>query len=116
MNSHPDNIAVHIERLVLDGLPLNRAQGAAVQRAVEAELIRLLGQRGVADDLSGGAALAEMHIGTIHLTDAHSPADIGRHIARTVHAGIANRSPQPSTADDARHEIVAAGTPQGART
>ena len=35
------NIQLHIERLVLDGLPLTRREGALVQAAVETELARL---------------------------------------------------------------------------
>ena len=36
------NINLHIERLILDGLPITRQQGPHVQAAVEAELTRLL--------------------------------------------------------------------------
>ena len=36
------NINLHIERLILDGLPIEPRQRAQVQAAVEAELARLL--------------------------------------------------------------------------
>ena len=41
------NIHLHIERLVLDGLPIDRGQGPHVQAAVEAELTRLLTENGL---------------------------------------------------------------------
>ena len=36
------NIRLHIERLILDGLPVNSVQSPQVKAAVEAELTRLL--------------------------------------------------------------------------
>ena len=41
------NIHLHIERLILDGLPIECAQGPHVQAAVEAELARLLTENGL---------------------------------------------------------------------
>ena len=46
------NIHLHIERLILDGLPIERAQGPHVQAAVEAELSRLLTENGLAASAS----------------------------------------------------------------
>ena len=42
------NIKLHIERLVLDGLPVTRSQGPLVQAAMEAELARLMAEGGLA--------------------------------------------------------------------
>jgi hypothetical protein len=47
-------ISVHIERLVLEGLPVSSAQGARLRGAVARELTRLLADGGIAHQ--GGAA------------------------------------------------------------
>ena len=47
MQETKPNIHLHIERLILDGLPIERAQGPHVQAAVEAELARLLTENGL---------------------------------------------------------------------
>lgn len=39
------SVNVHIERLVLEGLPLGTHEGPLVQAAIEAELGRLFGER-----------------------------------------------------------------------
>ncbi len=85
------NINLHIERLVLEGLPIAQGAGPLVQQAVEAELSRLLAD-GVSPRLLGGGALPHSPAGAIQLTKNISPAAIGRQIARSVYGGIANES------------------------
>ena len=82
------NIHVQIERLVLDGLPLTRSQGALVQAAVEAELSRLLTERGLASSLRAGAALPSVRAGAIELLSDGGPAQLGKQIAQSVYGGI----------------------------
>jgi hypothetical protein len=78
-------IRIHIERLVLEGLPLGVHDGPLVQAAVEAELARLMG--GGAPPPSGGAT-ARVTAPSISLTTNSSPALLGQQIARSVHGGI----------------------------
>ena len=47
-------IKVHIERLVLEGLPVMRSEGPLVQAAVQAELSRLLAEGGLGPGLASG--------------------------------------------------------------
>jgi hypothetical protein len=91
------NIELHIERLVLDGLPLERGQGAHVQAAVEAELSRLLSQ----DSMAGGSlayawpvggAVPSVPAAPIQLRAGARPADIGGQIARSVYGGIGGQA------------------------
>ena len=82
------NVNVHIERLILDGLPIVRGQGALVQREVEAELSRLLAIDGVSPSLLGGGALPRIPAGAIQLTKDVSAAALGQQIARAVYGGI----------------------------
>jgi len=82
------NISVHIEQLILDGLPIAHGQGGFVQAAVELELARLLAAE--TPRMTGGA-LARVHVGDLRLRPQSSPAEIGQQIGRAIHAGI-NRS------------------------
>jgi hypothetical protein len=82
------NIHVHIERLILDGLPIGVGQGALVQATVEAELARLLVQGGLAPNLQSGGALAGLRAEAIRVTAESSPAQLGQAIAQSVYAGI----------------------------
>lgn len=88
-NKRPD-IHLHIERLVLDGLPLERSQGPQVQTAVEAELGRLLAEHGLAAGLQAGGASPSVAVAGIHLAPGSSPAHLGRQIAQSVFGGIGN--------------------------
>ena len=87
------NIALHIERLILDGLPLSSHQGAAVQAAIETELTRLLEERGMGN-VSGGA-VPHLSVPAIQLTAGGQPAQWGRQIARSLHDGLATSSVEP---------------------
>lgn len=81
-------INVHIERLVLEGLPLNRAQGPLVQRAVEAELARLFSGSGVAPDLRSAGTIPRAVGSPVQYASEASPRQLGTQIAQSVHAGL----------------------------
>lgn len=82
-------INVHIERLVLEGLPLERVQGPLVQSAVQQELTRLLGLNGIAPGLISGGAMPRAQGGNMHFANEASPRQLGTQIAQSVHEGIA---------------------------
>lgn len=82
------NIRVHIERLVLDGLPVGRHQGPVIQAAVEAELTRLLGADGLAGSLISGGATPSVLAPGIRLAPESSPTQLGQQIGRAVYGGI----------------------------
>ncbi len=84
------NIEVHIERLILDGLPIERSQGPYLQAAVEAELTRLLAENGLAPDLQSGGAVPKVWTNGIQLALGSGPIQIGTQIARSVYGGIGN--------------------------
>lgn len=113
MSHRPENIMVHIDRLVLDGLPISKAQAPALQAAVEAELARLLRSQGIADEFRSGATLAKIRTDTMTFSGASGPVGIGRQIARTLHAGIANQTVQPRSVRGERHQPVVATVPRG---
>jgi hypothetical protein len=82
------NIHLHIERLILDGLPLGAGQGALVQAAVEAELARLLVQGGIAPSLQAGGAVPSVRTSTIQPTAQSTPSQMGQQIAHSVYTGM----------------------------
>jgi hypothetical protein len=80
-------IRVHIDRLVLEGMPVRSHEGPAVQKAVEKELTRLLAEGGLSADLASGGAYPE--VPALNLTTSgSSPKEIGKGIARAVYGGI----------------------------
>jgi hypothetical protein len=79
------NIELHIERLVLDGLPAE-GSSAALREAIQMELARLLRSRGLSHELRGGIAVPRVRGGTVGIE--HQPAKLGQSIARAVHEGI----------------------------
>jgi hypothetical protein len=81
-------IALHIDRLVLEGIPLGGRGPRLVQVAVEAELTRLLSQGGLAASLHGGGALQGIAAPAIQLRGGQSPSALGRQIAGAVYRGI----------------------------
>lgn len=82
------NIHVYIERLVLDGLPVDRIQAPHIQIAVEAELTRLLVENGLAPDLQAGGVVPSVRANSIQLSAGGGPAHMGTQIAQSIFSGI----------------------------
>lgn len=88
-------IHLHIERLVLEGLPLEKRHGPQVQAAVEAELARLLAAGGLALELQAAAAVPRRPAEGIQLGNESHPARLGQQIAQSVYGGIGRGNEQP---------------------
>lgn len=86
------NIDVHIERLILDGLPVKGSDGSVIQAAVETELSRLLTEQGLAG-MSAGAP-TNLSAGQIELARETKPARLGHQIAQAIHTCV---RPTPAT-------------------
>lgn len=82
------NIHLYIDRLILDGLPVDRIQAPHIQIAVEAELRRLLVENGLSTDLQAGGAVPSVRANAIQLTAGSNPAQMGTQIAQSVYSGI----------------------------
>ncbi|HEY9695885.1 MAG TPA: hypothetical protein V6D10_01245 [Trichocoleus sp.] len=82
------NINLHIDRLILDGLPIPHSQRPLLQAAVEAELTRLLTVNGLSHHLTNGIAIPQISTSDLQLTPNSSPAQIGQQIAQSVYGGI----------------------------
>jgi hypothetical protein len=82
------NINLHIDRLVLDGLPFAGPDAGLLQNALETELTRLLvadGQSGRLDFSSG--ATSRLTAPGIRVMNGN-PTLTGEEIARSVHGGL----------------------------
>lgn len=96
-------IEVHIERLVLEGLPVTAAEGPRVRAAVEHELARLFATGGLNGELAVGGARARVDAPQISLAPRARSEDIGRAVARSIHVGLgdaATRTPDAHSGHD----------------
>lgn len=82
------NINLHIERLILDGLPFEARHRAALQAEIEIELARLLIENGVGANWQSGGAVPGARADAIQFSAQNSPAEIGRQIAGSIYGSI----------------------------
>ncbi|MFE2637820.1 hypothetical protein ACFXKS_02165 [Streptomyces scopuliridis] len=88
LNEAPRTIRVDIGELVLDGF--DRVDPDRVSAAFQAELSRLVRDRGVPLATDGGRALDTLS-GLPPLPATTSPRRLGEALARAVHAGLSGR-------------------------
>lgn len=82
------NINLHIERLILDGLPFEARHRAMLQTEIETELVRLMTENNIAANWQSGGAVSSVRTDAIQMTTQSSPAEIGRQIAGSIYGGI----------------------------
>ena len=82
------NIKLHIERLILEGLPAASVRGPQLKAAVEAELTRLLTEDGLGHGMQAGGALPRVAASPLRLAPETKPAQLGKQIAQSVYGGI----------------------------
>jgi hypothetical protein len=80
-------INLHIERLVLEGLPVGTNEGPLIRAAVEAELARLLERDGAAERFVHDRALAVVRADPI-LGTASGQDPLGAQIGRAIHGAV----------------------------
>lgn len=81
------SIHLHVDLLVLEGLPVDAAHGDRVKGAVEAELARLL-TFSAGTGLGSGGARPSAPGRDILLSGQETPATLGRQIGQAVYGGI----------------------------
>jgi hypothetical protein len=82
------SINLHIERLILDDLPLTLSQGALVRAALERELARMLTESGLPERSRAGGAVPYAPAQRFDLAPGERPDRIGLHIARSIYRGL----------------------------
>ena len=85
------NVNLHIERLILDGIPVTPHQGRLVQAAVETELAHLLADGALTPELAQGAAIPTLPVANIFLSQNGTPTELGQQIAQAVYTGIGKK-------------------------
>jgi hypothetical protein len=80
-------INLHIERLVLDGMPA-MADTRAVRSALRSELVRLLQIGGLSDEIRIGGALPHLRSDPIYVQPAAPPQRFAEQVAGAVHGAI----------------------------
>ena len=82
-------IHLHIERVVLDGVPVD--QPRILRRALQQELASRLMQGGLSPDLRSGGAVPSVRGGAVELGQGSPSARLGTQIAGAVYRGIGAR-------------------------
>ena len=82
----PKNIELNIDELVLHGFaPGDRYR---IGEAVEQELTRLLGDRGVPQSLERGREIANMDGGAFEVAQGSRPQVVGTQVVKAVYGGL----------------------------
>jgi hypothetical protein len=81
------NITVSIDRLILDGLPIEGMVPDTLAAEVQLALEGLLAERGVHEDIAAGGAWGSIRGGEITGAD-RDPEQLGTQIARAIHTGL----------------------------
>ncbi|HEV3166193.1 MAG TPA: hypothetical protein VGZ22_19365 [Isosphaeraceae bacterium] len=84
------SIHIHIEKLVLEGLPLGPGQEAQVGAAVRSELARLLAEGGLSRELTARRDVPALAAKLLAVPPPPSarPVQWGQSIARSVYGGL----------------------------
>lgn len=79
---------MNIGRVVLDGIDVSAADRPRLKAAIEAELTRIIAERGIAGELRQGIALPSLRTPQIAVAPATKPAQLGAAIAGAVGEGV----------------------------
>jgi hypothetical protein len=81
-------INVHIERLILDGLPVAHGERSLVKMGLEDEFAQLLSMHGLPSPFRSGD-VAYLRTSNIHIASDTGPLNVGHQIAEKVYQGSA---------------------------
>lgn len=81
------SLHVHVDRLILEGFPLDPVHAEAVRSAAEAELARRLGEGGVGRDLQRGEP-PRPPLGGLQIRFHAVPVLLGRRIGAALYESI----------------------------
>jgi hypothetical protein len=86
------NIKLHIERLIVEGLPLEWRERQALHGAVEQQLIHLLTARGIPEGLQSASNVAALVAPVLNGGGDTAPQSLGTQIGNSLYAGLASES------------------------
>lgn len=84
-------IRIHVDRLILEGLPVTSHQGPLVQAAMEAELTRLFTDSDFTAGLQSSVAVPNLQANAIQLSATNTPTQMGNQIAGSVYSRIGDK-------------------------
>jgi hypothetical protein len=88
------SVRLHIDRLVLDGLPMSARDGEMVRATMEVELSRLM--TATRPVLRSGGAVPDLPPASMTWTPGGNSADTGRHVAQAVYGALSGgEAPAP---------------------
>lgn len=82
------NIQLNIDRITIEGIPLSRLQQRQLKAIVEAELGRLLTEKGLASHFSDGFSVPTIPVEAMQLKPNLTPTQLGQQIAHTIYGGL----------------------------
>lgn len=80
-------VSLHIERLVIDGIPLGAGHAGKLQTTIVTELTRLLTEGGLAHPLSRGTATPSLRTAPVKALSSR-PSQLGIQIAEAVYGSL----------------------------
>jgi hypothetical protein len=87
------NVELHIDELVLHGLPAWQRERIAA--AVEAGLGRLLEEGGLPPSLADGGTLPQVSVDDLQVPAGAQPGVVGEQIAGSIYSSLAGTETQP---------------------
>jgi hypothetical protein len=89
-------IKLHIERVVVEGSPIESHRGGEIGAAIEAELTRLLLTQGLeprlTSELRSGVSIPFLQAGSFNMDRQSNAASLGGQIAQALHNGITTQN------------------------
>ena len=82
----PAEVRIQIDRLLIEGLPLDPRHVGRFRRALESELAALLS--GPSEALSGSVAVPSVRASGVSFRPGGSPESWAASVARSVHGGL----------------------------
>lgn len=80
------NVSIHIERLILDGVPVSAHDSARMQAGVEAELSRLLSESGLPGELSRGGNWTTVRASSLQFGSSGHAGETGADIGAGIYS------------------------------
>lgn len=107
------SLHLHIERLILDGLPIAQDEASSVQSAVQSELSALFAGQGLLSSSWLSSSASRLVGQSIHLSPNSRPTTLGHQIAASVHSTICGL--QNSQTPQRRHGPTSRNPKRGRR-
>ena len=80
------NLEINIDRLVIHGLPLENRE--LIGQAIEAELVRLIQEKGVPQNWSNEWSIPHLRFDAIEIAPQAQGHQLGAQIAQTMYTGF----------------------------